>query len=82
MAIAQIPTPPALTVARVTPGGAGPEALIVAELNVSANARDPIAEYRLGILYAVGKGVIRDYSHAVLPLRTSAVSGFAGAQYD
>jgi hypothetical protein len=82
VAMAQIPTPPALTIARVTLGGSGAEALLVAELNARANTGDPIAKDRLGILYAVGKGVIRDYSHAVFLLRASAASWFAEAQYD
>lgn len=40
------------------------------------------AEYRLGIMYAMGLGVARDYAPAVAWLRKSAVQGNASAEND
>ena len=54
---------------------------IAAELDTRANAGDPIAEFRLSILYPVGKGVSGDYSHAESLPSASQESGLAEAQY-
>ena len=43
---------------------------------------DALAEYRLGTLYALGKGVDKDYARAAPLLRAAAESGLAEAQYD
>src|SRR6185437_3292429 len=43
---------------------------------------DAIAQYRLGVLYALGKGVKQDYGQAASLLLQSANSGVAEAQYD
>jgi Sel1 repeat len=82
IAMAQIGALPAPTIATVRPGEPGVEAQVAAALDARAKAGDPIAEFRLGILYAVGQGVPRDYARAASLLRASAESGFADAQYD
>lgn len=82
IAMAEIGVLPAPTIAPVGPGGPGGEAQVAAELDARAKAGDPMAEFRLGILYAVGKGVPRDYGRAASWLRASAESGVADAQYD
>jgi localization factor PodJL len=55
---------------------------LAADLDVRVKSGDHAAEYRLGILYALGKGVSRDYDYAAKLLRRSAESGLAEAQYD
>jgi Sel1 repeat-containing protein len=47
-----------------------------------AKAGDALASYRLGTLYALGKGVDKDYARAAPLLRAAAESGVAEAQYD
>jgi TPR repeat protein len=51
-------------------------------LEQRARAGDPIAQYRLGTLYALGQGVQQDYQHAAQLFKTSADGGVAEAQYD
>jgi TPR repeat protein len=51
-------------------------------LKPRAERGDPLAEYRLGTLYALGKGVDKDYARAAPLLRAAAESGIAEAQYD
>jgi hypothetical protein len=43
---------------------------------------EALAEYRLGTLYALGKGVDQDYARAAPLLRAAAESGIAEAQFD
>lgn len=43
---------------------------------------DALAQYRLGTLYALGKGVAQDYARAAPLLRAAAESGLAEAEYD
>lgn len=43
---------------------------------------DPIAQYRLGALYAEGKGVVRDDATAMMWFQRSADQGNAEAQYN
>lgn len=43
---------------------------------------DALAQYRLGALYAMGKGIERDYAHAAPLLRAAAEAGLAEAQFD
>lgn len=43
---------------------------------------DPVAQYRLGTLYALGKGVAKDYTRAAPLLHAAAESGLAEAEYD
>jgi hypothetical protein len=47
-----------------------------------AKSGDALAQYRLGTLYALGKGVDKDYARAAPLLRAAAESGLAEAQYD
>jgi TPR repeat protein len=55
---------------------------LAASLVPLVKAGDHVAEYRLGILYALGKGVPHDYNQAATLLRRSALSGLAEAEYD
>lgn len=74
----QIGAPLAPTIVPASAHGAGAEAQITAELDATANAGDPISEFRLGILYAlptIGVG-------AASLLRASAESGRAEVQCD
>jgi Sel1 repeat len=43
---------------------------------------DRVAQYRLGTLYALGKGVAKDYARAAPLLHAAAESGLAEAEYD
>lgn len=43
---------------------------------------DPIAQYRLGVLYALGEGVTQNYRRAAQLFKTSAEHGVAEAQYN
>jgi TPR repeat protein len=43
---------------------------------------DPVAEYRLGVLYALGQGVKQDYGHAAQLFQAAADGGVAEAQYN
>lgn len=47
-----------------------------------AEKGDPVAQYRLGDLYAEGKGVVRDDATAMLWFQRSANQGNAEAQYN
>jgi localization factor PodJL len=58
------------------------DARAAADLETRVAGGDHLAEYRLGILYALGKGVPRDYEHAAKLLHASAEAGLAEAQYD
>ena len=51
-------------------------------LEPRAKAGDVVAQYRLGALYALGKGVEKDYPRAAALLGEAAKSGLAEAQYD
>jgi Sel1 repeat-containing protein len=51
-------------------------------LATRAAAGDALAQYRLGALYAMGKGIERDYARAEPLLRASAEAGLAEAQFD
>lgn len=51
-------------------------------LEPRAKAGDVVAQYRLGALYALGKGVEKDYPRAAILLEQAAKSGLAEAQYD
>jgi hypothetical protein len=51
-------------------------------LEQRAKAGDAIAQYRLGVLYALGQGVAQDYQHAAQLFKTSADGGVAEAQYN
>lgn len=53
-----------------------------ADFRPPAEAGNAGAEYRLGILYAMGRGVERDYGRAVTWLRRSADQGYASAEND
>ncbi len=51
-------------------------------LEQRAKTGDPVAEYRLGVLYALGQGVKQDYSHAAQLFKAAANGGVAEAQYN
>ncbi|HEX4113651.1 MAG TPA: tetratricopeptide repeat protein [Stellaceae bacterium] len=55
---------------------------IAASLVPLVKEGDHVAEYRLGILYALGKGVPHDYNQAATLLHRSAESGLPEAEYD
>jgi localization factor PodJL len=76
--------PPSQTMVPTEPSAAEEveAAKVVASLEPKVKAGDHLAEYRLGILYALGKGVPRDYDRAAGLLRQAAQSGLPEAQYD
>lgn len=83
MAPGAAPAPPAAPAHQDGPAAdAAADARLAAELDAKIKAGDHVAEYRLGILYALGKGVTRDYDHAAKLLRASAESGLPEAEYD
>lgn len=51
-------------------------------LEARAQRGDAMAQYRLGLLYALGEGVVQDYQHAAQLFRTAAEAGLAEAQYN
>jgi TPR repeat protein len=51
-------------------------------LEQRAKSGDLIAQYRLGVLYALGQGVRQDYQHAAQLFKTAAEGGVAEAQYN
>ena len=75
--------PPAAAPATV-PGAAEPSDPkdLAAWLEPRARGGDAPAQYRLGTLYALGKGVDKDYARAAPLLRAAAESGLAEAEYD
>lgn len=80
--------PPAHDVVLTLPPGASSDREpsdpreLAAWLEPRAKAGDALAQYRLGTLYALGKGVDKDYARAAALLRTAAESGLAEAEYD
>ncbi len=76
--IATAPAPAAL------PGDKEPTdpAQLAQWLAPRAAAGDALAQYRLGALYAMGKGIERDYTRAAPLLRASAEAGLVEAQFD
>lgn len=79
--------PPAKTVALPPPPAPGATepadpAELARWLAPRAAKGDALAQYRLGTLYALGKGVAKDYARAAPLLRAAAESGLAEAQYD
>jgi uncharacterized protein len=55
---------------------------LAAWLDERAKTGDTVAEYRLGVLYALGQGVKQDYSRAAQLFRAAAEGGVAEAQYN
>ena len=51
-------------------------------LDQRAKNGDAIAQYRLGVLYALGQGVRQDYQHAAMLFKAAAEGGVAEAQYN
>lgn len=51
-------------------------------LEQRAKTGDAVAEYRLGVLYALGQGVKQDYAHAAELFKSAATGGVAEAQYN
>lgn len=78
-AIASAATPPRPGKDDVAPSD--PKAL-APWLEQRATNGDAIAQYRLGVLYALGQGVRQDYQHAAQLFKTSAEAGVAEAQYN
>ncbi|HXZ03022.1 MAG TPA: tetratricopeptide repeat protein [Stellaceae bacterium] len=80
--------PPAPNVVLALPPGASEDRepsdarQLAAWLAPRASAGDAQAQYRLGTLYALGKGVDKDYARAAPLLRAAAESGLAEAEYD
>jgi TPR repeat protein len=80
-------TPPAPAIAPAPEQGADQEpsdpAQLARWLEPHATQGEALAQYRLGMLYALGKGgVEKDYARAEPLLRAAAESGLAEAQYD
>jgi localization factor PodJL len=88
--VIELPRQPAAAIITITPsrsvlpGEKEPtEPLQLAQwLATRAAAGDALAQYRLGALYAMGKGVERDYARAEPLLRAAAEAGLAEAQFD
>lgn len=57
-------------------------AKLAAWLEQRAKTGDAVAEYRLGVLYALGQGVKQDYAHAAQLFKAAANGGVAEAQYN
>jgi TPR repeat protein len=51
-------------------------------LETHAEDGDPVARYRLGVLYALGEGVTQDYEHAAGLFKTAAEEGVTEAEYN
>ncbi|MFN7098504.1 MAG: tetratricopeptide repeat protein, partial [Gammaproteobacteria bacterium] len=50
-------------------------------LHTAQTSDDPLVHYNLGIMYANGRGVEKDYGEAARWYRKSAEQGFAQAQH-
>jgi TPR repeat protein len=78
--------PPTSTAAKKPIPGPGEEsqdpAKLAAWLQDRAKANDPVAQYRLGVLYALGQGVKQDYGQAAQLFLAAANGGVAEAQYN
>ena len=57
-------------------------AKLAAWLQDRVKNNDPVAEYRLGVLYALGQGVKQDYGQAAQLFQAAADGGVAEAQYN
>jgi hypothetical protein len=51
-------------------------------LEARAQTGDPLAQYRLGVLYALGEGVTQDYQRASALFKTAAEAGVSEAEYN
>jgi hypothetical protein len=67
---------------RAAPAEPSDPAALARWLEPAAGRGDALAQYRLGTLYALGKGVAKDYARAAPLLRAAAESGLAEAQFD
>ena len=54
----------------------------VAQLQTLATQGNAIAQFNLGVLHDVGRGVAQDYAQAVKWYRLAAAQGHAGAQFN
>jgi TPR repeat protein len=71
------------TAKKPVPGDAPQDpAQLAAWLQERVKTNDPVAEYRLGVLYALGQGVKQDYGHAAQLFQAAADGGVAEAQYN
>ncbi len=85
VAAAKPPTAPTATTAKMPNPGEAPQdpAQLAAWLQERIKTNnDPVAEYRLGVLYALGQGVKQDYGHAAQLFQAAANGGVAEAQYN
>ncbi len=76
--------PTAVTAAKPNPAEAPQDPAQLAiwlQERVKTN-NDPVASYRLGVLYALGQGVKQDYAHAAQLFQAAANGGVAEAQYN
>ncbi len=59
----------------------GDYATAIKEFRPLAEQGDALAQYGLGVMYEVGKGVPQDYAEAVKWFRKAAAQGYAKTQY-
>ncbi|HZL60056.1 MAG TPA: hypothetical protein VFC38_10195 [Stellaceae bacterium] len=78
------PVAPPNAVAAKKPAGDVPQdpAKLAGWLEERVKSGDPVAEYRLGVLYALGQGVKQDYAHSAQLFKSAADGGVAEAQYN
>lgn len=54
----------------------------IPQLQALATDGNPVAQFNLGVLHDVGRGVVQDYAQAVKWYRLAAAQGHAGAQFN
>jgi TPR repeat protein len=74
--------PPAAEPLGASPQEPSDPAQLALWLQPRAERGDALAQYRLGTLYALGKGVDQDYARAAPLLQAAAENGIAEAQFD
>lgn len=83
--VATAPSAPVTTGGPATSPGTTPDsaaALAAASFREKAEKGDATAQHDLGVLYADGRGVARDYAEAARWFRRSASAGVANAQFN
>ena len=73
----RLPVPTAATAPATEP--VGPR---IAEYLAGARAGEPVAQYNLAVLYALGEGIAKDYANAASWFRKAAESGYPAAQFN
>ncbi len=72
-----------VTWAQPNPASTQPEpAPTVPQLQALATQGNAVAQFNLGVLHDVGRGVAQDYAEAVRWYRLAAAQGHAGAQFN